>query len=129
MDKQTAGIHIKAPPGRGAYITNVTYRNIHLKNVRQCILVGTGGGRSPVNLTKVSGITFENVRCEIGTTSSYDLSGDPTIEDVRFINVTMAPGVMKQAGCHGISCSCDALTDPCPSCCQKAEVAQLREFS
>jgi polygalacturonase len=47
---QTAGIHIKAPSGRGAYITNITYRNIHLVNVRQCILIGVGGGH-PENST------------------------------------------------------------------------------
>ena len=36
---QTAGIHIKAPAGRGAYVRDIVYRNIHLVNVRQCILV------------------------------------------------------------------------------------------
>ena len=121
MHHQTAGIHIKAPTGRGAYIRNVTYRNIHLVNVRQCILVGIGGQKGNITgQTNVSDILFENVRCDVGTTSSYDLSASPTMMRVRFNNVTMQPGVAKQAGCHGLECTCDENTHPCPSCCHQA---------
>eukprot|EP01050_Picozoa_sp_SAG11_P014714 SAG11_NODE_1841_length_4182_cov_4.130541_4_plen_100_part_00 len=77
INHQTAGIHIKAPLGRGGVITNITYRNIDLRSVRQCILIGVGGGR-PTNitgLTQASNILFENVRCEAASTSSYDLTG------------------------------------------------------
>ena len=123
-------IHIKAPSGRGSFITNITYRNIHLVNVRQCILIEVGEGGHPQNitgLTNASGILFENVRCDVGTTSSYDMSGindSFPIKNVRFVNVSMGtngtPGVpMKQASCAAIDCTCDKLTSPCPSCCKR----------
>ena len=35
INHQTAGIHIKAPLGRGGVIQNITYRNIELRSVRQ----------------------------------------------------------------------------------------------
>ena len=129
VNHQTAGIHIKAPSGRGSFVTNITYRNIHLKNMRQCILLGVGGGH-PENitgLTQVSNILFENVRCDVGTTSSYDMTGTNgsfPIQNVRFVNVTMGTngtsGVpMKEASCKAIHCTCDELTSPCPSCCKR----------
>ena len=70
----------------------------------------------------------EDVRCDVGTTSSYDLSGlnnSFPITKVRFVNVTMGNngtvGVpMKEAGCSAIECTCDALTSPCPRCCTKS---------
>ena len=34
INHQTAGIHIKAPLGRGGIIQNITYRNIELRQVR-----------------------------------------------------------------------------------------------
>jgi polygalacturonase len=128
---QTAGIHIKAPPGRGAYIRDIVYRNIHLINVRQCILIGIDGGKdlNATALTNVSNILFENVRCDVGTTSSYDMAGQNNsfpIQNMRFVNVTMGNngtvGVpMKQANCQAVDCTCDALTSPCPTCCTKVE--------
>lgn len=98
VHKQTAGIHIKAPPGRGAYVRDITYRNIHLMNVRQCILIGIGGSTfegqalNATALTNVSNILFENVRCDVSTDSSYDFAGQNStfpIQNVRFVNVTM----------------------------------------
>ena len=72
VNHQTAGIHIKSPPGRGGIITNITYRNITMNNVRQCILVGVGGnGCNKTALPLASNILFENVRCNEGSTSSY----------------------------------------------------------
>ena len=65
VNHQTAGIHLKAPSGRGGFIKNVTFRNIHLVNVRQCILVGVGG--QPTNLTgltEAGNWLFENIRCK-----------------------------------------------------------------
>merc|ERR1712232_1304960 len=122
VNHQTAGIHIKSQTGRGGVIQNITYRNIHLKSVRQCILVGIGG--RPTNETGIpvaSGIVFENVRCDAASTSSYDIAGINSsypIRGVRFRNVTMAPGVAKQASCRSVECTCDRLTQPCPSCCK-----------
>eukprot|EP01047_Picozoa_sp_COSAG01_P068914 COSAG01_NODE_10071_length_2256_cov_5.109875_2_plen_117_part_00 len=109
---------------------DIVYRNIHLVNVRQCILVGIDGPGdfNATSITNASNILFENVRCDVGTTSSYDLSGLNSsfpITNVRFVNVTMGTngtaGVpMKQAGCSAIGCTCDALTSPCPRCCTKS---------
>jgi polygalacturonase len=168
VNHQTAGIHIKSPPGRGGIITNITYRNIVMNNVRQCILVGVGGsGCNETALPRASNILFENVRlspaalrsipavrqallldivvpapvvhlnpygcgsraccsqvrCNEGSTSSYDIMGSNKsfpIENMRFVNVTMGAAVKKEANCRFIDCTCDALTSPCPSCCKKA---------
>ena len=97
--------------------------------MRQCILVGVGGDRNSnaTALTNASNILFENVRCDVGTTSSYDMAGQNSsfpIHNVRFVNVTMGnngtAGVpMRQANCRAIECTCDALTSPCPTCCKQ----------
>jgi len=104
----------------------MTYRNIWLKNVRQCILVGVGNGKSndqnATGITPVSNILFHNVRCDVGTTSSYDLTGQNRsvpITNMTFVNVTMGAGVEKQASCRDVECTCDALTLPCPTCCKR----------
>jgi polygalacturonase len=125
VNEQTAGIHIKSPSPRGGFgIHNVTYRNIHLKSVRQCILIGIGGAvaENKSVLPSLDGVLFENIRCEHASTSSYDMTGvnrTYPIRNVRFVNVTMAVGVAKEANCQAIDCTCDALTSPCPSCCRK----------
>jgi polygalacturonase len=121
---QTAGIHIKSPVPRGSTIRNVTYRNIEFKDVRQCILIDVGGAIAANRsvMTMVDGIRFENIRCDNASTSSYDMGGmnkTYPIRDVSFVNVTMAPGVAKEANCRAIECTCDELTSPCPSCCKK----------
>jgi hypothetical protein len=89
---------------------------------------GGGNGLNATSITNATNILFENVRCDVGTTSSYDLSGlngSFPITNVRFVNVTMGnngtAGVpMKEASCGAIECTCDALTSPCPKCCTKA---------
>ena len=129
---QTAGIHVKSQSGRGGRIANITYRNIDLVNVRQCVLMGIGDNLGPTNLSAiplVDGILFENVRCQVGTTSSYDLSGfnrSFPMRNVVFRNVTMGPAVEKEAQCHNMQCTCDKFTDPCPSCCTR-EVEEKEE--
>ena len=92
--------------------------------------IDEGGGKdlNATSITNATNILFENVRCDVGTTSSYDLSGlngSFPITNVRFVNVTMGnngtAGVpMKEASCGAIECTCDVLTSPCPKCCTKA---------
>eukprot|EP01043_Picozoa_sp_COSAG02_P012034 COSAG02_NODE_456_length_21968_cov_13.528145_4_plen_423_part_00 len=121
---ETAGIHIKTQRGRGGVIDGITYRNIQLVNVRQCILIGVGTGGLPLTNASatpiVRNIVFENVHCSVGTTSSYDLSGLPEspVQNLSFINVTMGKDVKPQASCGNVECTCDQHTLPCPSCCK-----------
>ena len=48
---------------------------------------GGGNGLNATSITNATNILFENVRCDVGTTSSYDLSGlngSFPITNVRF---------------------------------------------
>jgi polygalacturonase len=121
---QTAGVHIKTRRGRGGVIENITYRNIVLNDTRQCvnIAVGATGNQTNASATpRLRNIQFENVHCARGTDYSYSLTGLPEmpIENLVFRNVTMGAVVKPQAVCENVRCTCDHLTQPCPSCCKK----------
>jgi polygalacturonase len=121
---QAEGVHIKTMRGRGGVIENITYRNLELNDTRHCIDIGVGasGNRTNASATpRLRNIRFENVHCARGTEYSYSLVGLPEqpIENLTFINVTMAAAVKPQAACENVRCTCDRLTQPCPSCCRK----------
>eukprot|EP00928_Gymnodinium_smaydae_P012119 TRINITY_DN14409_c0_g1_i1.p1 TRINITY_DN14409_c0_g1~~TRINITY_DN14409_c0_g1_i1.p1 ORF type:complete len:466 (+),score=49.62 TRINITY_DN14409_c0_g1_i1:67-1398(+) len=134
MQGTSLGIRMKSQRGRGGTVSNVTYRNIRMSEIRgSCVTVSLNyhPGLPVTNATATPvfrGIDMDNVHCESGR-SSFAIDGLPeqSILDLNFRNVSMGAKVGKETTCHYAQCTCDARTSPCPSCCRALLQEELPE--
>ena len=102
--------------------------NNKLLLLRVQVTMNYAKGVKPTNKTATPAfrnILLEDVRCDRGG-NSYLIDGlaEMPIQNLTLKNVTMSSsGVGKQAGCDYADCHCDALTQPCPSCCKRHTTA------
>eukprot|EP00041_Stephanoeca_diplocostata_P013141 m.227352 g.227352 ORF g.227352 m.227352 type:complete len:435 (+) comp19235_c0_seq1:177-1481(+) len=122
------GIRMKSQRGRGGVVSDVTYRNITMESIEgQCVQITLNyhAGIPPTNKTGTpvfNGIVLENVQC-ISAKNSYFIDGldEQHILALALRNVTMGAKVGPEARCDYAECTCDAFTNPCPSCCTTAD--------
>jgi len=119
------GLRIKAGLGRGAYVENVTYRNVTMDNAVHAAIEANDfygsvnpfcKGRDKNAVPVVRGIAYVDVFVA-GGPGGVDFEGLPqqAIEDVRLVNVTLA-NVSAPFSCSNVSgTSRQVSPPPCPA--------------